>query len=123
MDNILYVDSEFRTYSTTAFAVIYWNFDIYFVSKVVFLLDARVLSFHHKDSNMYSVSSLLTGFLAVTPEPFFGTRGTYPPFFDGSGLEIDSSIFTTTQKARKLPGSCFTWGGTHYKSFDGKVYR
>ncbi|XP_071530009.1 uncharacterized protein [Panulirus ornatus] len=63
-----------------------------------------------------------TGFLAVTPEPIGPTRGTYPPFFENLGLEVDLGQLTTTQKIKKLPGSCFTWAGSHYKSFDGKVY-
>nr|XP_045582100.1 uncharacterized protein LOC123745535 [Procambarus clarkii] len=57
------------------------------------------------------------GFLAVTPSPFEPSRGTYPPLFG-----VDASLITTTQKVKKLPGSCFTWSGTHFKSFDGKVY-
>lgn len=30
--------------------------------------------------------------------------------------------FVTVEEQLPKPGTCFTWGGTHYKTFDGKVF-
>ncbi|KAG7174163.1 Mucin-5AC-like 1 [Homarus americanus] len=57
------------------------------------------------------------GFFSMTPIPIDVTPGEFP-----SVLGMKQSVSTTTQKIKKLPGSCFTWSGSHYKSFDGKVY-
>ncbi|KAK4325807.1 hypothetical protein Pmani_003587 [Petrolisthes manimaculis] len=31
-------------------------------------------------------------------------------------------VFPSHEPIRKLPGTCFVWSGSHYKTFDGKVY-
>lgn len=40
----------------------------------------------------------------------------------GSGA-VDSFGFHTVETKLPVAGSCFTWKGTHYKTFDGQVYR
>lgn len=76
-----------------------------------------------RENGSYSSSLMLifmlTGFLGVTFESVVAT----PSSLERVALEVDSSVLSPPPYGKKLPGSCFTWAGSHYKSFDGKVYR
>ncbi|CAH0555066.1 unnamed protein product [Brassicogethes aeneus] len=45
-------------------------------------------------------------------------------FFNGSdsGFTSQNQILLLEKKLPK-PGTCFSWGGSHYKTFDGKIFR
>lgn len=36
---------------------------------------------------------------------------------------VQQNQFIVVQEKTPEPGICFTWGGTHYKTFDGRVFR
>ncbi|KAK7083100.1 hypothetical protein SK128_014119 [Halocaridina rubra] len=57
-----------------------------------------------------------------TPDPFGVTWGAFPTDFPFVVNEIDSEGFFSSKNMKKSPGTCVTWSGSHYKSFDGKIY-
>jgi hypothetical protein len=34
-----------------------------------------------------------------------------------------TSQLTVLESKKSVPGTCFTYGGSHYKTFDGKLFR
>ncbi|XP_014469310.1 PREDICTED: hemocytin isoform X2 [Dinoponera quadriceps] len=57
-----------------------------------------------------------------TQEAFSGTTKGSHEFNSVHGGSVTSDMVIVKESRRAEPKTCFTWGGTHYKTFDDKIY-
>ncbi len=74
-------------------------------------------------------SNLETKWTLGGHQGFWG-RQEYEKYFEnffsgGSNGDYSISIpeYSLVRETSARPGTCLAWGGAHYKTFDGKVYR
>lgn len=78
--------------------------------------------FHQVPDSSYSVSNLNSHPVRLeNPDDF--RNDTNAHFVPLSQIGVQQNQYIVVQEKVPEPGVCFTWSGSHLKTFDGKVYR